>query len=173
MPFVNPTTPNLADFLTFLADTVQIPVAALPANSPYPGYALNQAIALVLNPSGAMFPGVTFPPGAGYPGVMYSLACYNCATHLLFVITPDQDGQTYFKNARGNNSSSDPPGFGLNAPSTGLVVSSSDQGTSAGLAEPKWAKGLTVSQLGYYKTPWGREYLSWQQSYGPTIVGLS
>jgi len=162
MAFITPDTPNLVDFLSFLNESVQIPVSALPVDSPYPEYALKQAIALVLN-----------PPGAIYPGVMYSLACYNCATHLVFLITPDQNGQSFFLNARGNNSSATPPGFGLNAPSTGLVVSSSDNGTSAGLAQPEWAKGLTVSDLGFFKTPWGRAYLSWNQSYGSTIVALS
>jgi len=162
MAFITPNTPNLVDFKSFLAESVQIPLAALPDASPYPSYALDQAIALVLN-----------PPGAALPGVMYSLACYNCATHLLFVITPDQSGQSYFLNARGNNSTAIPPGFGLNAPSTGIVVSSSDNGTSAGLAQPEWAAGLTVGQLGFMKTPWGREFLSWQQSYGPSIVALS
>lgn len=162
MAFANPSSPNLPDFLQFLADSVQISSAALPSDSPYPQYALDQAIALVLNPSGAT-----------YPGVMYSLACYNAATHILLVITPDQTGQNWFANVRGNNSSSIPPGFALNAPSTGLVVSTSDQGTSAGLAEPEWAKGLTVGQLDFYRTPWGRAYLSFQQSYGSTIVALS
>jgi hypothetical protein len=155
MPFVNPKTPNLPDFLTFLADQVQIPSSALPDDSPYPGYALDAAIGLVL-----------LPPACPVP-VLYTLAVYNGATHLLFTITPDQQGQTYFANARS------PQGFGLAAPSTGLVVATFDEGTGTTLAEPEWAKGLTVNQLGYFKTPWGREYLSWQQSFGPTIVGLT
>jgi hypothetical protein len=162
--FVNPTTPNLPDFLTFLATSVQIPNTALPADSPWPGYALDAAVGLVLMPPCGL-PTV--------PGVLYSLACYNCATHILLGITPDQPGQTFFADIRGNNSSTIPPGLGLNIPTTGLVVSSSDQGSSVGLTAPEWAAGLTVSQLQFYKTPWGREYLSWQQSYGPTIVGLT
>jgi hypothetical protein len=160
--FVTPGTPNLPDFLTFLAG-LQIPSAALPSNSAFPGYALNQAIALVNNP-----PGVVLPDP-----VMYSLACYNCATHLLILITPDQPGQTWFATSRGNNPTSTPPGFGLNTISQGLVASSSDNGTSSTLASPDWAKGLTIGQLGFMKTPWGRRYLDWNQSFGPTIVGLT
>ena len=108
-----------------------------------------------------------------FPGILYTLAVYNCATHLLFVITPDQAGQSYFANARGNNSSTIPPGFALNVPSTGIVVSTFDQGTGTTLTAPQWADGLTIGQLDFYRTPWGRSYLSFAQSFGPTIVGLS
>lgn len=158
--FVNPLTPNLPDFLTFLSTNVQIPAAALPSNSPWPGYALDQAIALVSCYS---------------LGVVYSLAVYNCGTHLLFLIAPDQPGQTYFKAARSNNAAQNgqPGGFGLIQPSSGLVASTSDDTNSITLANPDWVKGLTIGQLGMMKTPWGRECLSYLQSYGPTIWGLS
>jgi len=154
MPFVTPATPSLVDFKTFLAESVQIPVEALPVDSPWPGYAFDQAMILT--------------PAAGV-GVLYSLAVYNGATAILFMITPDQNGQTYFADARGNG----PTGFGLIVPSTGLIAASSDQGTSATLVPPRWADGLTVGQLEFYKTPWGRAYLSYLQSYGETIVGLT
>jgi hypothetical protein len=154
--FLFPTTPNIVDFLTFLGTSVQIPPTALPPSSPWPQYALTQAIALVLQP-----PYV--------PGITYTLAVYNCATHLLFTIAPDQPGQNYFTSKRGPGAG----GFNLIAPSTGVVVASSDESTSTTLAQPKWAAGLTVGQLGFYKTPWGRDYLSYIQSYGPSIWGLS
>jgi hypothetical protein len=154
--FATPNSPNLPDFLIFLG-TVQIPAAALPANSPWPGYALNQAIALV-------------PCYPGIPGIISTLAVYNCATHLVFLMTPDQVGQTYFQTARSNDATS---GYNLIAPSTGLVVASSDEGSSVTLTAPEWAKGLTIGQLGYMKTPWGREYLDYIQSAGPTIWGLT
>lgn len=151
--FATPGKPNLPDFLIFLT-TVEIPIEVLPVDSPWPGYALAQAIDLVLR----------LPCS---PGILYTLACYNGATHILFAITPDQTGQTYFKEKRSS------AGFALNQPATGLVVSASDQGTSSTNAVPDWAKGLTVGQLDFYKTPWGRVYLQYQQSYGPTIVGLT
>lgn len=153
--FITPDSPNLADFLTFLANSVQIPAAALPSGSSWPEYALDQAIGLVL-----------FPPCLPTP-VMYSLAVYNCATHILFQITPDQTGQTYFTNARST------AGYGLIVPSNGLITGASDQGTSGNIVVPDWAKGLTVGQLEFYKTPWGRAYLAWNQSYGPTVWGLT
>lgn len=154
MAFVTPDTPNLADFLTFLSTSVQIPSSALPSGSEWPGYAFNQIMALILQ-----------PPGAS--GITYSLAAYNGATHILFEITPDQAGQTYFADARGKN------GYGLIVPSTGLVNSSSDQGTAQTLATPDWAKDMTVDALEFYKTPWGRQFLAWQQAYGPTVWVLT
>ncbi len=161
--FVNPNQPNLPDFLDFLSTSVQIPSVALPDDSPFPGYALAQAIELVLQPPS---PWTRSPPSGG---ILYTLAVYNCATHILFVITPDQEGQTYFATMRGPA----PGGFNLNAPSSGIVVSSSDNGSAATLAQPTWGAGLTVTQLGFFKTPWGREYLGFIQSYGPSIVGLT
>jgi hypothetical protein len=149
--FLFPTQPNLIDFRYYLYSSVAIPLPALPEDSPWPEYALIQAFSLVL-------------PGCG---IVYILAVYNCATHIVFLNTPDQAGQNYFAYARS------PQGYGLVAPSTGLVASSSDEGTSSTLSSPDWAKGLTASQLICYKTPWGRQYLDWQQQYGSNIVGLS
>lgn len=154
--FATPATPNLADFLSFLSSQVQIPVAALPANSAWPGYALNGALGLVLC-------------GPNVPVPFYSIACYNCATHLLFKIAPDQTGQTYFATKR----AAGVEGFNLVQPSSGLVSSASDESTSVSNVNPDWAKSLTVGQLDFMRTPWGRDYLSFQQSYGPTIWGLS
>lgn len=150
--FLFPLVPNIVDFLEFLASSVQIPAAALPATSPWPGYAFKQALTLV--------------PLAG-AGILDTLAVYNCATHMLISITPDISGQNWFSRARSV------AGFGLVTLSTGLVAGSSDNGTSVSLATPDWARRLTVGQLGFYKTPWGREYLGYIQSYGPTIVGIS
>lgn len=160
MSFLTPLTPNLTDFTTFLTTSVQIPSAALPTNSPWIGYAFNQAM--------------DYCPSLG-GGVIYTLAVYNCGTALLFLITPDQTGQTYFADARNSAPSTNFPngGFGLNVPRTGLVDASADESTSSHLVAPKWAAGLTVGQLGFYATPYGRQYLSYIQSYGPSVVGLT
>ena len=153
MAFANPTTPNLADFNLFLTDQVGISSTVLPSTSPYPGYALDQAIDLV----------PCLPPA----GILYTLAAYNGATHILFAITPDQEGQTFFATMRSA------AGYGLVLPSTGLVVTTFDQGTGATLAQPKWADGLTIDQLDFFKSPYGRYYLAYLQKSGPTIVGLT
>lgn len=151
--FVSPNDPNLTDFRNFLATSVEIPGNALPSTSPWPGYALNQALILV--------------PNDIQVGIIYTLAVYNCATHLLLSITPDQPGQNYFTTARSRD------GFNLINPTTGIIVSTSDNGTSATNTAPQWASELTLSQLGYYKTPWGRAYLEYVQAAGPYVFGLT
>lgn len=152
--FLWPNQPNIIDFAWWLSANVEIPAAALPASSPWPGYALASALGLVL-----IIPCV--------PAIQYTLAVYNCATHILMGMAPDQPGNNFFTAARANS------GYSLVNPSTGIVAASSDASTSSTLASPDWAKGMTVSDLGFFKTPWGREYLMFNQSYGPTIIGLT
>jgi hypothetical protein len=151
--FLLPSRPNIVDFLAYLGTSVQIPTAALPPTSNFPGYALAQAITLI-------------PSTVGI-SELYTLAVYSCATHILYTIAPDQPGQNYFAGARSNK------GFNLIAPSGGMVASSSDESTSVSLATPDWARRLTIGQLDMAKTPWGRYALQWMQSAGPSIVGLT
>ncbi len=150
--FLWPNQPNIIDFTWWLQTNVAIPAAALPASSPYPQYALWQALQLVL-----CIPGVA--------GISYTLAVYNCGTALLFAIAPDVPGSNFFTDKRAE--------FNLINPSTGLVSSASDESTSSTLTPPKWVSGLTPGQLDLMKTPWGRFYLDYQSKYGPTVWGLS
>lgn len=161
--FLWPDKPNIVDFLDFLRNSVQIPTAALPGTSPWPQYALTQAMGLVLQ-MGYHYYHHSIPQPVP---IFYTLAVYNCATHILYTITPDVAGQNFFTTARSNK------GYNLVNPSTGLVAAASDESTSSTLSSPEWASKLTIGQLGFFKTPWGREYLSYNQSYGPSIWGLS
>lgn len=61
---------------------------------------------------------------------------------------------------------------GLNGFVSGVVESSSDEGTSVSLVAPRWAENLTAGQLQLINTPWGRAYLGWAQSAG-TGWGIS
>lgn len=149
--WTNPTVPNLPDFLVFIANNMQIPVSALPANSPWPGYAFNQAMNTVLTVSGVA-------------SLDYVLAVYNCGGHILLAITPDQTGQTYFAGQRA--------AFDMLGVSNGMIAASSDQGTSNTFATPEGFKNLTVRDLDFMRTPWGRWYLGYAQDYG-SIVGLT
>lgn len=151
MTWANPNAPNLPDFLLFLTDSVQIPAAALPSNSPWPGYAFNRAVNIVM----------TVPT---MPGLEYTMAVYNLATHFVMKITPDQPMQTYFAGMRDT--------FKLLAPSSGVIASTSDEGSSNSFAVPPNLTNLTIGDLDYFKTPWGRDYLSYAQDFG-SIAGLS
>ena len=157
MSWTNPNAPNLADYTSFLQGTVGIPDAVMPSNSPYIGYALNRALDLVIN------------AGAAVSGNDYTLAVYNCAAHIQLVITPDVIvngvSRNWFDTARSQ--------FGLLKTVNGVVTSSSDQGTSTANAVSEGLTNLTIEDLGFMKTNWGRAYVGFNQSYGPTVWGLS
>jgi hypothetical protein len=72
---------------------------------------------------------------------------------------------TFFLNAR--------RGFRMGQFFPGVVTSASDQGTSAGIDNPDFMKGLTLENLQLLKTPYGLAYLSIAQKYGPTVWGLT
>lgn len=137
--------------MLFVQDSMQIDPILLPDDSPYYGYAFNQAIATVLS-----------VPSCG--GIDYTLAVYNCGGHILLRITPDQPQRTFFQDTRGK--------YAMLQPSVGVVQSASDDGTANTIAVPKALQELTIGDLGFMKTPWGREYLSYAQDFGG-IWGLT
>lgn len=164
--FANPNAPNLPDYTLWVQNVMGINVAYLPPSSPFLGYALGRAEALVLRiPSGY---GRCSPAGS-LMGFEYTLAVYNCAGHIQLKITPDQivDGiqWEYFLKKRED--------FRLLNPITGMVASTSDEGTSSSFAVPDALAQLTAMDLDFMKTPWGREYIAFQQDYGPTIWSLT
>lgn len=159
--WVTPTQPNISDYTLFLQG-IGMNTTVLPTNSPYIGYAFNQASTIV-NPYGQC---VTVPTGV--TNVSYTLAVYNCAAHIQIKITPDQTGQNFFQTLRGPG----PGGYNLVGFLPGVVTASSDEGTSQTLVVSEAFKNLTLRDLGYMATPYGRSYLEYAQDYGE-IVGLS
>ena len=134
-----------------LATGTAAPPTVNTASSPWPGFAFTQAVALVLN-----LPTVT--------AIEYVLAVDNCGGHILLKITPDQPGQTYFADARAQ--------FQMLAFTPGVIASSGDEGTSQSFQVIESLKNLTVGDLNFLTTPWGREYVAFAQSFGE-ICGLS
>lgn len=63
--------------------------------------------------------------------------------------------------------------YNLLAFSAGPISSSSDQGTSENTYNPEFFKYLQFADLNYMLTPWGRQYLAYAQTAGPTVVELS
>jgi hypothetical protein len=61
----------------------------------------------------------------------------------------------------------------INEFAPGIITSTSDLTTSAGLLNPKFMQALTLENLQLLKTSWGRAYMSIAQKYGPTIWGLT
>ncbi len=219
MAFVNPTTPNVADFTTFLQTSVGIPTSALPTNSPWITYAFNQAVALTLQI-------------AQVTAIEYVLAVYNCGTHILIKITPDEQALvtasittgtldvtdvasgtiavgmqilniatpvptitafgtgtggtgtytisqdltvsstsmtlqgTYFQTQRGKD------GFDLVGVPNAFLSASSDESTSQTMAVSDALQTLSLTDLDFMRTPWGREWIEYGQDYGP-VWGLT
>ena len=153
MSFATPTKPNMADYLLFIRQGVGIGPAYLPDGSLWVQATYDMAIATVnlelLKASGSI----------------YTLAVYNFGVDRLLNFALDEPGQSYFKDTR--------QALGLNLFNAGLVNASSDQGTSQSLEIIEAAKRLTITDLAMMKTPYGRVYLDFAQSYGPTIWGLT
>lgn len=152
MAFVDPSTPNLADFTTYVQNQ-GVKTTYLPTNSPYLTWAFNAGV------------NTTLVPPADMPAILYVLACYNYGMHTLLMIAQDQSGQTFFADQR--------KAYGLLSFTAGAVITSTDNATSQTLSEPEFLKGFLVGNLSLLKTPWGREYLDYAQQYGPTVVGIS
>lgn len=153
--------PTLADFIAWVRNIALIPTNALPSNSPWFGYAYNNAIEAV----NLQLACVPTAPGQNAGWSLYALAVYYYGADYLINWAPDQSGQTWFADAR--------KAFNISAPVAGIVSSTSDQGTSSSYAVPDWARGLQFGDLQLNKTPYGRAYLAIAQNAGPTVIGLS
>ncbi len=152
MSFANPNEPNLPDFTTFVYGQ-GVPAADLPSTSQYLQWTFTLASGDALVPPGDM------------PAILYVLAVYNLGMHQLIKMAKDIDGQTFFTDTRKTLS--------LNAFSFGVVTSTGDNADSTTLTVPDWLKDATLQTLDLLRTPWGREYVQYAQSYGPNIVGVS
>ena len=150
-PFADPSVPNLADFTTFVYNQ-GVTTAQLPSNSLYLQWSFTWA-----NDNTFTVPQM--------PSIIYVLAVYNYGFHHLLQIAQDQTGETFFTSARAQ--------YNLLNFTSGPVIASGDQGTNSQLVEPEYLKNMTISMGNLLKTPWGQEYLSYAQQYGPTIVGFS
>ncbi len=152
MAFVDPNTPNIADFSTFVYGQ-GVTELNLPINSEYLLWALSHA------------QNVALPGTSDMPGIVYVMAVYNLGFHQLITQAQDQPGQNYFSGMRTT--------FGLLSFTAGPIVTSSDEATSETMITSEWMKNMTLSALGLLKTPWGRAYLEYAQMYGSNIVDVS
>ena len=153
MSFTQPTKPNTVDYLTFIRNGLGIGPAFLPDDSFWIQGTFSMAIATVNDALNRV------------DGTIYTLAVYNFAADRLLNFALDEPGQSYFRDMRST--------LGLNSFSAGLVNASADQGTSQSLEIIEAAKHMTITDLQLMKTPYGRVYLDFAQSYGSTIWGLT
>ena len=147
------TVPTLAGFVWFVQNQMGISTQVLPTSSIYLTWAYGLAVSIVNQAFQCV------------PGPMYMLMVYNLGGSNLINFAQDQPGQTYFADLR--------KALNINSLTSGLVASSSDEGTSVSLLNPDFIKTLTIADLQYYKDPYGRTYLGYAQRYGPSAWGVS
>lgn len=152
--------PTVTGYSWFLYNIVGIPVLALPTDSPVIAWSFNVAM-MIVNPTLAL---VGSAPGTSPPTNVYVECVYNLAADILINHAQDQTGRTYFEDLRKS--------YNIGAFAPGVVTSASDSSTSTGLQPIESMKNLTLANLQNMKTPYGRTYLGYAQSYG-TLWGLS
>ena len=110
--------------------------------------------------------GVIFTnPGSGYtsaPTVTFSAPVSGTTATGITTLTT---AQTFFTNYRKE--------YSLLSYQSGVVLASGDQNTSQTLVVPELYRTLPLYTQDLLKTMYGRAYLAYAQTYGPTIVGFS
>lgn len=159
-----PTVPTPAGFLDFVRTQMAIPVSVLPDNS----FFLDLAYEISLLTVNQWF--------AGCIPQIYVQMVYNLGGDILISDTVDLPAPPaplfgpppqlgYFANARRT--------WNVNGFVSGVINSASDNGTSESMVVADAFSALTIADLQNMKTPWGRQYLSWAQKFGPGIWGIS
>ena len=148
----NTYVPTFAAWTTYVYSEMGITTEVLPTNSPY----LNLSWDVMCN---IINPGLV---AIGSP--IFMLACFYLASSNLINFAQDQPDQTFFSDLRKR--------WDINSFVSGVVSSSSDEGTSTGLLNPRAFANLTLADLQYLKDPFGRQYLAIAQRFG-TLWGLS
>jgi hypothetical protein len=155
MTFATPGQPNVPDYLTFIRQGLGIGQAFLPDDSLWIQATFDMAIGTV----------GLFLRCADTTGNIYTLAVYNFAADRLLNFALDTPGECYFRDVRAS--------LGINSFQPGLLTSSADQGTSQSFQVIESAKNMTITDLQMMKTPYGRVYLDFAQSYGSNVWGLT
>ena len=170
--------PTLAGFVQFVQITMGITPQQLAPTSPVIAMALAVALAVV-NPALKAVP-VPQTDGAGVDlnagGLtIYVLAVYNLAGSNLLAFAQDPNGAPPVEGSK-------PPTpffawtrkqFNINGFVSGVISGSADETTSQTLVVQEAAKNFTLANLQQLKDPYGRQYLAFAQSYGPSTWGMA
>jgi hypothetical protein len=153
-------TPTVTGFTTFIRNVMGITTAQLPDDSTVITMAFDVAMEIVNTAINCVSP------------LIYQLAVYNLAGSNLLNYAQDPDGAPVFKDdmtfftymrSKWNMLDFIP----------GVIQSSGDEGTNQSYVVQEAAKNFTLANLQQLKDPYGRQYLSFAQDYGPSIWGLT
>ena len=153
---MDPTLPGFTDFIT---NVMGITTGQLDPASPTIPLAFNVAMNLV----NVAIQGLT-NANLALPS-LYAYAVYNLAGDRLVNLAQDIAPSTFFADLRKS--------LGLTSFVSGIIQSTSDEGTSESMLVPDAFKNLTIGDLQLLRTPWGRNYLAIAQDYGSSVWGLS
>lgn len=133
--------------------------ATITLGSDWPIAALNQAMNRTIQSAGTV--------SASILGELpeYTKACYALGFHLLLLSAQDVTGQTFFADIRKT--------YELNSFRPGIILAAGDQATSQTYIVPRFFHEITMEGLEATKTPWGRQWLEYQQMYGYTIFDMT
>lgn len=150
------TGPTQAGFNNFVRTSMGINNTVLPDNSPFLVWAFEVAIELVNRRI------------AQASTIMYIRAVYNLAADNLINYAQDtadappvvgsKPPLPFFANTRAR--------LNINSFVTGVISSTSDEGTSESMVVPEAVRSFTIADLQNLKTPWGRAYIGIAQSVG-------
>ena len=97
--------------------------------------------------------------------IAYNDAVYNLGLHFIIELAADvsptviyKDNLPYFAYWRST--------WKINSFTPGVLSASADEGTSMSLNVPEFMNRLTMGDLQFVKTPWGRRYMTWAQRIG-------
>ena len=138
--------PTLDGFLAFAYAQGVPNTVIVDDTNPYLIAAYNEAVEIVIQLLAVISP------------TLYTTAVYNLAMHVLVETAQDPTGQTFFTNLRQK--------LDLNGGIFGVVTTTSDESTSVSVEAPDFVKNLSLSDLDYLKTPWGRRYVEIAQRAG-------
>jgi hypothetical protein len=151
MAWVDPSTPNLADFTTYCQNQ-GIVATYTASSSEYFQWAFNWSMADAM-----VCPNM--------PTIRYVLAVYELGADRFITIAQDDGQGTFYQTQRTT--------FGVLEFRPGVVMASGDGPTSQTLVVPDWYRELPLAAQEQIKTPWGRRYLAYAQMYGPYVVGVT
>lgn len=160
----DPGRPTLAGFLAFVRGTMGITTAQLPDASPTIALAYCTSRAVVLADLAIASPLI-------YQQSVYYLAGSNLLNWAVDPVPtvpypPNSDSTLgFFAYTRKQ--------YNMLGFVGGIIQAAADEATSESMVVPDSFKDWTLANIQQAKDPYGRQYIAWASSYGPSVWGLT
>lgn len=175
--------PTLAGFTAFVRNVMGISTTVLPDGSPYLSMAFAVALSIV-NPAlnKVAIPSVDAAGVQLNSGCLtiFVLAVYNLGGDNLINYAQDQSGAAIIPGSVSDRNPNGLPFFAfaryqwnINGFVSGVISETHDESTGSAFVVQEAAKQFTLANIQNLKTPYGRAYLAFAQSYGPSLWGMN